>query len=54
MRRVRALERHSYSALTLRMRTVSDYPGFDYTIDNIDYVTWIGNSTGSSILNVRA
>ena len=25
-----------------------------YTIDNIDYVTWIGNSTGSSILNVRA
>ena len=24
------------------------------TIDNIDYVTWIGNSTGSSILNVRA
>ena len=45
-----------------RVRTYDHKDGFkrgvlgckSETIDNIDYVTWIGNSTGSSILNVRA
>ena len=35
-------------------RSTKDEPMLGGTIDNIDYVTWIGNSTGSSILNVRA